>query len=192
MSFNPLFAASLFSGSPHPPQCAVMLATQSAGEGWGISNGWPWMASRSFRPTVAGRASSALIVVSEHARKQLPGAVAALLGRTRGPLLEPQPQRRHASLASGLREQQLGLLPAQRTNQRSLGALALATRLVHGPRKLAVLALGALATLREPAAHACDGAIGLPRRVLDRAAGLDRLEHDRLLSGHRRLPRERS
>src|SRR6266550_816433 len=76
-------------------------------------------------------ASSALIVVSEHAREQLPGAVAALLGRTRGPLLEPQPQRRHAAFARRLRQQQLGLRRRQRAIlERTLGPLAVAACII--------------------------------------------------------------
>src|SRR5205823_1274608 len=64
MGFNPLFAALFFSGDPHPPRCAVMLATGEGQVGVPITNGSTWMASRSFRPMVAGQASSAAIAVS--------------------------------------------------------------------------------------------------------------------------------
>src|SRR5438094_1614624 len=101
MGFSPLFAASLFPGNPHPPRCAVMLATQSAGEGGNGTARHGWRAV-SFRPMVAGQASSAGIVASEHARDQLAGIITPPLGVTRRALLEPQPQRRHAAFTAAL------------------------------------------------------------------------------------------
>jgi hypothetical protein len=49
MGFNPLFAALFFPGNPHPPRCAVMLATGEGQVGVPIPNGSTWTASRSFR-----------------------------------------------------------------------------------------------------------------------------------------------